>query len=142
MPGVREFLQGPKGQFVAGGFAVLAAATAAYSIFANVGSPVDEQNTRVFVDAETLKPFKVNLRGATIPALAPSGKKTGYPAELCYWTADGKTKTEPTPVLLNEYKGSNAPTYCPDCGRLVVGQNPVPGPTSKPPPTAAERKAR
>ena len=57
-----------------------------------------------------------------------SGKKTGVPAEACYWTADGGTKKNPTWVLLNELAGKPGPTFCPDCNRLVVGHNPAPGP--------------
>ena len=54
---------------------------------------------RVFIDSSTMKPFNHDLvEGETIPVKAPSGNKTGYPAELCYWTKDGKTKTEPTAV--------------------------------------------
>jgi hypothetical protein len=63
---------------------------------------------------------------------------TGYPAEACYWTADGGTKTEPTWVLMNAVLGKPGPTFCPDCGRLVVARNPMPGPGVKPPPTQQE----
>jgi hypothetical protein len=66
--------------------------------------------------------------------MAPSGKKVGYPAELCYWTADGKLRSEPVPVLLNEYRGQKGPTFCPDCGRLVRPQQSQPYPNAKPPP--------
>ena len=54
---------------------------------------------------------------------------------------DGQTKTDPTYVRLNIYKGSHDPTSCPDCGHLVVPHNPAPGPGVKPPPTKQEYKS-
>jgi hypothetical protein len=54
---------------------------------------------------------------------------------LCFWTADGRPKAEPTPVLLNVLVGKPAPTFCPDCARLVVGRNPGAEPGAAPPPT-------
>jgi hypothetical protein len=99
---------------------------------------------RIFVCAETLKSFHVNIGINTpIPAHSPySGKNTGYPAELCYWDKDGSVMKTPTAVLMNSYIGKSGPTFCPYCGRLVVGHNPVPHEGSKPPPTLAEYKAR
>jgi len=99
---------------------------------------------RVFIDAETNKPFTYQVKiNETIPVSSPfSGKKTGYPAEMCYWTADGKIKETPTPVLLNETVGKEGPTFCPDCGRLVVGHNPRPAEGSTPPPTKEEYAAQ
>ena len=98
-------------------------------------------NTRVFICSETLKSFKVNLAdisGASLPIHSPhSNKDTGFPAELCYWTADGQIKKEPTAVLLNSLIDQPEPTFCPDCGRLVVGHNPLPRP-DRPPPTREE----
>jgi hypothetical protein len=101
-------------------------------------------NDRIFVCSETGKSFHVTLTASTqVPAYSPfSGKPTGYPAELCYWTADGKIKSEPTAVLMNVYVGKSGPTFCPDCGRLVVGHNPQPHEGSTPPPTKAEYEAR
>jgi hypothetical protein len=94
-------------------------------------------NDRVFICSETGKSFHVLLTADTkIPSYSPfSGKNTGYPAELCYWTADGKIKDTPTPVLLNSRIGVQGPTFCPDCGRLVVGHNPYPQAGRNPPPT-------
>src|SRR5260221_4541450 len=56
---------------------------------------------RVFICTETNKSFKVTLEeGMMIPVKSPySGKNTGYPAELCYWTADGQPTKEPHAVL-------------------------------------------
>ena len=96
---------------------------------------------RVFIDAKTGKPYELELKeGMPMPAPAPSGGNTGYPAEKCYWTRDGKTKKDPTFVLLNIYKGSKEATFCPDCGRLVVGHNPPPAEGRSAPPTEDEYK--
>ena len=99
-------------------------------------STSDEAFFTTYICTETGKPFRhKNQMGETLPILSPySGKNTGIPAEACYWTADGSIKTEPTWVLLNK----SGPTFCPDCGRLVVGHNPKPGPNSTPPPTQQE----
>ena len=78
----------------------------------------------------------------SVPAKAPSGGNTGYPSEKCYWTKDGKIKTEPTYVLLNIYKNSSEPTFCPDCGRLVVSHNPAPVAGRSAPPTKGEYQKR
>ena len=97
-----------------------------------------------FVCTETGKPFRKELeRGMRFPVESPhSGKPTGVPAELCFWTKDGQPTQDPTPVLLNESAGKTGPTFCPDCGRLVVAHNPVPLVGVKPPPTQAEYAAR
>jgi hypothetical protein len=101
---------------------------------------MDDASTSTYVCSETGKPFKhANKVGETIPILSPfSGKNTGYPAEACFWTADGSTKKDPTWVLLNSVVGKTGPTFCPDCGRLVVGHNPAPKPGGTAPPTRAE----
>jgi len=36
---------------------------------------------------------------------------------------------------MNTYIGKPEPTFCPDCGRLVVARNPVAQPGMRPPPT-------
>jgi hypothetical protein len=99
-------------------------------------------NTRVFVDAETGQSFTVEMTPTTMmPVVSPfTGNADGYPAELCYWTADGQIKDTPTAVLLNSQlnPGSREPTFCPDCGRLVVPHNPKPKPGDTPPPTRAQ----
>lgn len=93
-----------------------------------------------FICSQTGKAFRHELTaGEAIPIYSPySGSNTGYPAELCYWNADGTIKSTPTPVLLNSWIGKPGPTFCPDCGRLVVARNPYPSPNSKPPPTREE----
>jgi hypothetical protein len=103
-----------------------------------------ESTHRYFVCSETMKSFTKKLEpNQLIPVDSPySGKKTGYLAELCYWNADGTQKKTPTPVLLKTSIGQKGPTFCPECGRLVVGHNPLPGANSIAPPTEAEYKAK
>jgi hypothetical protein len=144
--GIRELLKGPTGKAAAFAFVLLGLALAAWSIWSNVGP---DQATAwsanaTFVCAETGKPFTHTIqRGETLPMLSPySGKKTGYPAELCNWTADGKPKEQFTPVLLNAYVNKPGPTFCPDCGRLVVPQNAPASPDRRPPPTRQEYEKR
>ena len=92
---------------------------------------------RLFICAETGESFVHAVEhGESLPARSPhTGKDTGYPAERCYWTADGTIKGEPTAVLLNQFVGKAGTTFCPDCDRLVVGHNPQPAPGDTPPPT-------
>ncbi|GMV24844.1 MAG: hypothetical protein AMXMBFR58_08750 [Phycisphaerae bacterium] len=81
------------------------------------------------VDAKTGKVYERYRmeEGEAYPWENPdTGERTLYPAELCYWTKDGKAKAEPTYVLLNELVGKPGKTICPDCGRVVVGHNPLP----------------
>lgn len=89
----------------------------------------EDVNRRTMIDAQTGEVF-VELRlptGANIPFKNPkTGTDTLYRAEACYWNADATAKFEPTWVLLNEYKGVEGETKCPDCGRRVVGHNPMP----------------
>jgi hypothetical protein len=99
---------------------------------------------RPFVCSETGKPFDATVEiGTVIPVHSPfSGKDTGFPAELCYWNADGSVRKKPTYVLIKEYLQQKGPTFCPDCGRLVVGHNPTPEMRPTPPPTEAEYAER
>jgi hypothetical protein len=135
MSKIRDLLRGPVGKIIA----AIAIAFGLFVIYLNGRSLFGESQIastsrdRIFIDAETGKTFEHRLqKGDTYPIESPfTHKKTGYPAELCYWTADGKRKTEPTPVLLNQLKGKKGPTFCPDCGRLVVQMNPI-GQTAPP----------
>lgn len=81
-----------------------------------------------FLCIETNKHFEYAMHeDEDIPVISPySGRRTGYPAEKCYWTRDGQRKSEPTFVVLNERLGKKGDTICPDCGRIVVGHNPQP----------------
>ena len=143
--GVREFLNWDKGKYVAWvvvGVSVIFGGWMSYRSLAEDNGGAEAQE-RIFVDAKTGQSFSVSVDASfTIPAEAPSGGKTGYPAELCAWTKDGQLKSDPTPVLLNKYAGKPGPTFCPDCGRRVVERNPLyrPGATPLPPapPTQAE----
>jgi hypothetical protein len=143
--GLREFLNSSRGRTVS--FSLVAILLLAAIVLAwwaiSPSDAVESSRDRWFVDSTTMKPFRHELKeGESMPIKAPSGSNTGYPAELCYWTKDGQTKDDPTPVLLNDRIGKSGPTFCPDCGRLVVGHNPLPMPGKKPPPTEAEYKAR
>jgi hypothetical protein len=145
--GVREFLRTKGGRVVA----IVGCCIGLFIVFMVIRSTFgaseaeDVASHRIFVDASTNPPkaFNITLKpGLKIPVMAPSGKETGYPAELCYWTKDGGTKKEPTAVLLNDTVGKSGPTFCPDCGRLVVGHNPAPQPGAKAPPNQEEYKSR
>jgi hypothetical protein len=144
LEGAQRFFATRNGQVVAGivvGVGVIAAILAIRSAWRSDIATFSRE--RPFVDAATGKPFEYTISvGDTYPVNAPSGGKTGYPAELCYWTKDGKPKTDPTPVLLNAWTKKPGPTFCPDCGRLVVPHNPPPRPGDAPPPTATEYSAR
>lgn len=84
---------------------------------------------RTMIDAKTGEVF-VDLHlptGAPIPYTNPNtGENNLFPAEPCFWNADGSAKLKPTWVLLNQFKDEPGPTICPDCGRRVVGHNPMP----------------
>lgn len=145
MKGIREFLNTPLGRGVGVAITVVAVGAMVWTMKGTFGSSEAGAISadRIFIDATTGKSFHHELKqGETVPVVAPSGEKTGYPAELCYWTADGKIKDTPTAVLMNSWKGVSGPTFCPDCGRLVVPHNPRPTLGSKPPPTQAEYAAR
>jgi len=143
MAGLREFLNGPAGKGV--GIVVLLIGLVAgfFAIKGNFGKSeaADLSQGRVFIDAENGKAFNHTVTiGETMPVKSPfSGKNTGWEAERCYWTKEGKPKQDPTFVLLNSHKpGGKEPTFCPDCGRLVVPLNPPASTSLPPPPTQAE----
>ena len=143
---LRKFFQSRGGFIVAGMVGLVGIVAVVYAFKANFGTTDAERFTsdRTFIDASTGKPFSYTIKiGDTLPITAPSGQKTGWPAELCYWNKDGSIRKTPFPVLLNVYKnpGSREPTFCPDCGRLVVPHNPAPVEGSKPPPTQEEYKS-
>lgn len=142
---VRQFLNSKKGRAAGIGISVLGVVAVAWTAWSSLGpsSIAKASRERLFIDATTGKPFPYTLTaGASIPVKAPSGGDTGYPAEECYWTADGTPKAEPTYVLLNSHLGKSDPTFCPDCGRLVLPRNPMAKAGAKPPPTKAEYKPR
>lgn len=93
------------------------------------GDPRGETNQRVVIDAETgevLKTYRIRENDGAPYANPNTGRRTLFPAEMCFWTRDGKAKLTPTYVLLAEYAGRKGPTVCPDCGRNVVARNPAP----------------
>lgn len=116
---------------------VLAVVGAIWAAWTSMGpSTAAAQSGRmIYICAETGKSFDFKIEaGMKIPVPSPhSGKNTGYPAELCYWTKDGKPSESPTPVLMNDYVNKPGPTFCPDCGRLVRFRNPMPSEGSAPP---------
>lgn len=140
MEGIREFLNKPAGRVVAVVIALAGLGVATWILYDSlVNVPEELSNKAWFVDTETGKGFRAEMDvGQTVPIRAPSGKDSGYPAELCFWTADGGSKPDPTPVVLNHWLGKEGPTFCPDCGRLVVGHNPAPREGLKPPPKREE----
>jgi hypothetical protein len=126
----------------AGGLVAVVAGIWIYKSVFGYSTEGEDSRNRWFVCAETRKPFRAHLEiGESIPVMSPfSHKATGYPAELCYWTKEGTIKSAPDYVLLNRYlnPNDNSPTFCPDCGRLVVGHNPAPVAGHAPPPTQEE----
>lgn len=90
--------------------------------------------TRVFMCAECGKQFTITLKiGDMEPFECPScGAKASYLTEKCCWTkgenGEWKAKLEPTYVILKNRidPDSTEKTFCPDCGREVVGHNPLP----------------
>jgi hypothetical protein len=140
MLGLEKLEHSQAGKAVAIILVLGAVGVAAYMIKSAISpAALSQERERWFVDATTMEPFHHELQlGESIPVKAPSGNMSGYPAELCYWTKDGTPKTDPTPVLLNLYLGKKGPTFCPDCGRLVVPRNPPPTPGMRPPPTKDE----
>src|SRR5262249_48654090 len=111
---IRKFLKTPVGTIVAV-VVLLGCVGVAYStmrgVFTSEGAALSAD--RMIIDASTNKPFRHELSmGEPIPVKAPSGGKTGYPGEACYWTKDGQIKAEPTWVLVGIWKGSTEPTFC------------------------------
>lgn len=145
MAGFRDRLNdGMLGIVFAAGALVIILAVGWVGIRALTSNPVNEllNSELVFMCSKTGKTFEVELKsGMTIPVRSPYTKEnTGYPAERCYWTADGKIKNEPTFVLLNNYRGDKSATYCHDCGRLVKEFNPLPQPGDTPPPLKLDKR--
>jgi hypothetical protein len=141
MAGFREFLQ-TRGGIVVGAVLILIGIIATWWSL-RPGEMQSETSGRWFVDTTNNKAFKHTVTvGESYPIVGPSGQKTGYQAETCYWTADGHVKSEPTAVVLNETIGRKGPTFCPDCHRLVVGHNPMAEEGKRPPPTEEEYNKR
>ena len=134
------FLEKPAGKFAAGAVAIVGIVGMAYTAFTMfTSSPAAQLAKQTFVDSTTGLSFSHTVTPGELPPVqAPSGGRTGYPPELCYWTADGKPKDQPDYVLLNEEVGKPGPTFCPVCHRLVVHHNPSATSGARVPPTQAE----
>ena len=141
MGSVQNFLATGPGRVAAAALVLIGLGAVAFAAMRVFGPSAAARTSRerTFICAETKKPFDYTIKaGDMIPVRSPhSGKNTGYPAEICSWTQDGKVGKE-TVVLLNSHLGSSEPTFCPDCGRLVVGHNPLADTSRKPPPTREE----
>jgi len=135
-----NLLEKPAGKAAGIVFCLAALALGVYVIKSySTSTALAQDKDRIFIDATTGQSFSHELvLGEKVPVLAPSGNMSGFPAELCYWTKDGTIKSDPTAVLLNSYIGKPGPTFCPDCGRLVVPHNPIAQPGMRPPPTREE----
>ncbi|MBC7783502.1 MAG: hypothetical protein H7144_06650 [Burkholderiales bacterium] len=142
---LRKKLQGNGGKVAGGVLSIVAVYALWTSILSTFGDNEAEAaaRNRYFICSETGKSFSLTIeQNMSWPVQSPySGKKTGYPAEPCYWTKDGQIKSTPTWVLVNHYLAKKGPTYCPECGRLVKPQNPPPL-KDAPPPTAKENTSR
>jgi hypothetical protein len=144
--GLREFFNSTAGKAVAI-VLILAGLVAIWmSVRSNFGpsDAVSSSRNRMFICSQTMKPFQHEVSlGEQFPVMSPfSGKNTGYPAEPCWWTKDGKIRTEPYYVLLNDFAHKSGPTFCPDCGRLVIPHNPAPRAGDRPPPTQQQYAER
>src|SRR5262245_26148215 len=113
MGGTQEFLEGRTGKIAVALLILVALGAIIWIARASFSSSeVRAANTRTFIDASNGKSFERELAvGESYPVRGPSGKDTAYPAELCYWTADGKVKQTPTAVLMNEWLGKPGPTF-------------------------------
>lgn len=101
---------------------------AAYAVWGTIGggAEISKANTKGFKDSETGEVFQIKLEiGMKFPLENPkTGKNTLYPTEICY--AGKCLKKGGTYVILNSTLGKDEPTYCPECGTIVVPRNPGP----------------
>lgn len=81
---------------------------------------IDSKTGEVFAD------FRVADEQQPPYANPKTGERTLFPAEACYWSADGTAKITPTMVFLREWIEPGAETRCPDCGKTVTRHNPMP----------------
>ncbi len=139
MEKIREFLNSTAGKAVSFAIVALALVWAGIALLGAFGGSeaATGSRERTFICAETGKVFDLEIdAGLTVPVLSPySDKATGWPVEYCDWTKEGGVRSERVPVLLNDYLGKNEPTFCPDCGRLVIVRNPAAAEGVLPPPT-------
>ncbi|RIK64269.1 MAG: hypothetical protein DCC65_14735 [Planctomycetota bacterium] len=94
----------------------------------------DAASVRGFMCNECKEAYDyIPKEGDIEPLKCPNcGAMAGYQAEACFWTKgpDGeyKAKLTPTYVILLQRLDPNTEeeTVCPDCGKVVVGHNPMP----------------
>lgn len=108
--------------------AVLLVGYAGYAIFSGLGEPdfVANANMRVLMDSETGEQFEIEISPDTepYPHVNPkTGTTTLFPTEVCYARGCGSFP-KGTRVILNVWLDKKGPTYCPNCGALVVPMNP------------------
>lgn len=117
---------GRSGIFIAGVMLLIAGFVAWRTLTRR--SAAEDVAIQNFICAETNLPFQYEIKdGDHFPVISPhTNRPTGYPAEKCFWTADGKAKLKPTYVLLKSELGQEGQTFCPDCGREVFPHNPLP----------------
>lgn len=126
---VARFLDDAKQQVLLAVAAVLLAIAVFLTIRAlNAGPDYGISAERAFKCAECGHEFEHVIQiGDQEPMLCPKcGKVSAWVPETCYWTRDGKAKRRPTFVILKRKMGIDEDTFCPDCGREVVGHNPRP----------------
>lgn len=102
-----------------------------WQLFTGPPSAAAETRRRDLIDSKSGKLFEAFTipPNSRFPYTNPdTGEATLYPAEKCFWTPDGKAKTKPDFVLLNQYAGKEGDTLCPVCKRKVVAHNPMPPP--------------
>lgn len=144
---IREFLNTPAGRYVSFGVAGLGVLLMGWLVVSQfTGGIASRSAKRIFIDSNTNEQFQYTLsKGEMIPVPSPhsDGARVGFEAEPCYWTKEGGVKDEPTWVLPKVKVNPDAgPTFCHDCGRLVVPLNPLPLPGTSVPPSETEYKAR
>ena len=138
MQPVRDFLSSGGGKVASIAFVAMCLGLGVYSALSFFGDSeaVASSSDRVYINAKSGEQERHTL---TIGFKAPPDT---YEAELCYWTKDGKVASNPTYVLTNEAQGKPGPTFCQDCGRLVVPLNPPASTINPAPLNKAEWEAR
>lgn len=101
-----------------------------YHTLTTAEDPTPAPPPATYMCSETDKTFEhIAQMGERLPVLSPhTNRRTGYPAEMCFWTKDNKRKEEPTYVVLNDYLGKPGPTICPTCDRIITHGNEEPPP--------------
>lgn len=130
---IRELLDTQAGRYLGYGLAGLGVLLAGWLIVGQFGGGIAARSAqRMFIDSNTGEQFQYTIsKGEMIPVPSPhsDGARVGYEAEPCYWTKEGGVKEDPTWVLPKvKIDTAAGPTFCADCGRLVVPRNPAASP--------------